>query len=97
MAYNSLLYEALCQPRRNANQRSESYHVPMCEITSGLLSLEKSAKRLTQTCLSRLEMLELDEVQPGVKTLRILTSDRWSFFDWQCQQAGTDESQGRIG
>lgn len=32
----------------NANQRSESYHVPMREITSGLLSLEESAKRLTQ-------------------------------------------------
>ena len=30
--------------------------------------------------LVRLEMLELDEVQPGVKTLRILTSDRWSFL-----------------
>jgi hypothetical protein len=64
----------------NASQRSESYHVPMREITSGLLSLEESAKRLTQTCLERLQMLELDEVQPGVKTLRILTSDRWSFL-----------------
>ena len=52
----------------------------MREITSGLLSLEESAKRLTQTCLERLQMLELDEVQPGVKTLRILTSDRWSFL-----------------
>jgi hypothetical protein len=48
----------------------------MREITSGLLSLEESAKRLTQTCLSRLEMPELDEVQPGVGTLRILTSDK---------------------
>jgi hypothetical protein len=30
----------------NANQRSESYHVPMREITSGLLSLEESARKL---------------------------------------------------
>jgi hypothetical protein len=30
----------------NSSQRGESYHVPMREITSGLLSLEESAKRL---------------------------------------------------
>jgi hypothetical protein len=64
----------------NASQRSESYHVPMREITNGLLSLEESAKRLAQTCLERLQTLELDEVQPGVKTLRTLTEDRWSFL-----------------
>src|SRR3989440_2119574 len=64
----------------NASQRSESYHVPMREITSGLLSLEESAKRLAQTCLERLQTLELDEVQPGVKTLRTLTENRWSFL-----------------
>jgi hypothetical protein len=49
----------------------------LCEITCGLLSLEESAKRLAQTCLQRLQALELDEVQPGVKTLRTLTGDRW--------------------
>jgi hypothetical protein len=49
-------------------------------ITSGLLSLEESAKRLTQTCLERLQILELDEVQSKVKALRTLTSDRWSFL-----------------
>ena len=52
----------------------------MREIINDFLSLEESAKRLTETCLQRLEMLELDEVQPEVKTLRILTSDRWSFL-----------------
>jgi hypothetical protein len=61
----------------NSSQRSESYHIPMREISSGLLSLEESAKRLAQTCLQRFQALELDEVQPGVKTLRILTGDRW--------------------
>ena len=81
----------------NANQRSENYHVPMCEITSGLLSLEESAKRLTQTCLSRLEMLELDEVQPGVKTLRILTSDRWSFLIGSVSKLAPMKAKGRIG
>jgi hypothetical protein len=45
-----------------------------------LLSLEESAKRLAQTCLERLQTLELDEVQPGVKSLRTLTADRWSFL-----------------
>jgi hypothetical protein len=45
-----------------------------------LLSLEESAKRLAQTCLQRLQTLELDEVQPGVKTLRTLNADTWSFL-----------------
>jgi hypothetical protein len=35
----------------SSSQRSESYHVPMREITRGLLSLEESARRLSQTCL----------------------------------------------
>lgn len=52
----------------------------MREITSSLLSLKKSAKKLTQICLQRLEILELNEVQPRVKILRILTSDRQSFL-----------------
>jgi hypothetical protein len=64
----------------NASQRSESYHVSMREITSGLLSLEESARRLSRTCLQRLQMLELDEVQPGIKALRTLTTDTWSFL-----------------
>ena len=64
----------------NAGQRSESYHESMREIASGLLSLEESARRLSQTCLQRLQMLELNEVQPEVKALRILTTDRWSFL-----------------
>jgi hypothetical protein len=52
----------------------------MREITSGLLSLEESARRLSRTCLQRLQMLELNEVQPGIKALRILATDRSSFL-----------------
>jgi hypothetical protein len=64
----------------NSSQRSETYHVPMREITSGFLSLEESAKRLAQTCLQHLQALELDEVQPPTKTFRTLAGDRWSFL-----------------
>jgi hypothetical protein len=64
----------------NASQHSESYHAPMREITSGLLSLEESAKRLAQTCLERFQTLELGGVQSGVKTLRTLSADRWNFL-----------------
>jgi hypothetical protein len=59
----------------NSSQRSESYYIPIREITNGLLSLKESAKRLGQTRLQRLQALELDEVQPGVKTLHMLTTD----------------------
>src|SRR6266516_2184437 len=52
----------------------------MREIINGILSLEESAKRLTQTCLQRLEMLKLNKIQFGVKTLCIFTSDKWSFL-----------------
>jgi hypothetical protein len=51
----------------------------MREITGGLLSLEDSSQAI-QMCVQRLRMLELDEVQPGVKALRILTTNRWSFL-----------------
>ena len=58
-----LLFSGYSNLGINSSQRSESYHVPMREITCDLLSLAESAQKLTQTYLQRLQALELDEIQ----------------------------------